>query len=158
MKNFSIKFLIAALLLAFANIVGAQSGPYDENADARQQIQQALTQAASDHKTVIIVFGANWCGDCKMLEYAMNKGTSASLIQKDFEVVKVNIGRFDKNVDVTASYGVPLKEGIPAVSFVSPDNHVLYVTKEGELANARSMGDDGIYKFFKQVLASLPKK
>ena len=158
MKNFPIRFLIAGLLLAFANIVAAQSGPYDENADARQQIKQALTQAASEHKTVIIVFGANWCPDCRMLEYAMNKGTSASLIQKDFEVVKISVGRFDKNVDVAASYGVPLKEGIPAVSFVSPDNHVLYVTKEGELANARSMGDDGIYKFFKQVLASLPKK
>jgi thioredoxin 1 len=158
MKNFPIRFLFVGLLLAFANIVVAQSGPYDENANARQQIKQALTQAATDHKTIIIVFGANWCPDCRMLEYGMSKGASASLIQKDFEVVKINVGRFDKNVDVAASYGVPLKEGIPAVSFVSPDNHVLYVTKEGELANARSMGDDGIYKFFKQVLASLPKK
>jgi hypothetical protein len=35
---------------------------------------------------------------------------------------------------------------------------VLYVTKGGELASARSMSEDGIYEFFKKVTASTKKK
>jgi protein disulfide-isomerase len=52
-----------------------------------------------------------------------------------------------------------LKKGIPAVVIISAKNEVLYVTREGELADARKMGDKGIYDFFKRVTAeALAKK
>ena len=88
-----------------------------------------------------------------MLDAAMKSGASAPLLSRDFKIVKVNVGRFDKNVDVAKSYGVPLDKGIPAVVILSPENKVLYVTKEGEVANARKMGEDGVYEFFKRVTA-----
>jgi protein disulfide-isomerase len=68
--------------------------------------------------------------------------------------VKVNVGRFDKNLDIAKSYGVPLEKGIPAVVILSNQNQVLYATREGELADARRMGERGIYEFFKRVTAS----
>lgn len=130
--------------------------PYNENADAKADIKQAL--ATGGNKPVIVVFGANWCPDCRVLDGAMKHGASATLLARDFKIVKVDVGHFNKNVDLAASYGVPLKEGIPAVAIISPKNEVLYVTKEGELADARNMGDDGIYQFFKRVTASAKTK
>jgi protein disulfide-isomerase len=100
------------------------------------------------------VFGANWCGDCQSLAASIKNGASASLLSRDFKIVKVNVGHFDKNLDVAKSYGVPLEKGIPAVVILSPKNEILYVTKEGELANAQNMGDSGIYEFFKRVTSS----
>lgn len=141
------------MFLAVAAAVA--DSPYNDAADARLDIQQALTQAATNHTSVIVVFGANWCGDCKMLDYAMKKGSSAALLARDFQIVKVSVGRWDKNLDLAKSYGVPLEKGIPAVVILSSDNKVLYVTREGELANARTMGEDGIYDFFKRVTASV---
>lgn len=67
--------------------------------------------------------------------------------------------RQPKNVDIAGSYGVPLKKGIPAVVILSNKNQVLYATRDGEVADARRMGEDGVYKFFKRVTASaLAKK
>ena len=150
---------IHALLLVFITVAAAAAeNPYNETADAKLDIRQALTQASATNTPVIVVFGANWCGDCKMLDSAMKKGASAPLLSRDFKVVKVNVGRFDKNLDVARSYGVPLSNGIPAVAILSPKNEVLYVTRDGELANARKMGDQGIYEFFKQVTASTRAK
>ncbi len=145
------------LFLAVAAI--AADNPYNESADAKLDIKQALTQAATNQTPIIIVFGANWCGDCKMLDSAMKTGASAPLLSHDFKIVKVNVGRWDKNLDVARAYGVPLEKGIPAVAIVSAQKGVLYVTREGELANARKMGDQGIYEFFKRVTAeALAKK
>ncbi len=133
--------------------------PYNETADARTDIKDALAKATTAQTPVIVVFGANWCGDCKMLDAAMKTGASAPLLAHDFKIVKVNVGHFDKNKDVAESYGVPLSKGIPAVAILSPKNEVLYATKEGELSNARKMGDNGVYEFFKRVTASsLAKK
>jgi len=145
----------SAILFAFlVTFAAAAEGPYTETADAKAEIKQALTEAAPTRTPIILVFGANWCGDCKMLSKAMTTGASAPLLAQDFKIVKVNVGHFDQNLDLAKKYGVPLNKGIPAVAIISSKNEVLYVTKEGELANARKMGDQGIYDFFKKVTAA----
>jgi protein disulfide-isomerase len=153
------KILHTLFLMLLAMSATAADNPYNEAADAKLEIKQALAQAAPTNTPIIIVFGANWCPDCKMLDSAMKAGASAALLARDFKIVKVNVGRWDKNLELAKSYGVPLEKGIPAVVIVSPKNEVLYVTQAGELANARSMGDKAIYEFFKRVTAeALAKK
>jgi len=151
--------ILLALFFGFLAVgATAADNPYNESADAKLAIKQALTQVAPANTPVIVVFGANWCGDCKKLDSAMMTGASAPLLAADFKIVKVSVGRFDKNLAVAKSYGVPLEKGIPAVAIISPKNEVLYVTREGELANARKMGEDGIYEFFKRVTVSVKSK
>ena len=143
--------LLVRPLLLLSLACAAADGPYNEAADARKDITQALSQAAQSGKSVIVVFGANWCADCKVLDLAMKEGASAPLVAREFQVVKVDVGRFDRNVAVAESYGVPLKNGIPAVVILSPANDVLYVTRAGELADARELGENGIYEFLRTV-------
>ena len=147
--------IVISLVLSVAASAQAGSGPYDEAADAKAQIQTALSQAGPAKVPVLVVFGANWCGDCKVLDLAFKEGTSAPLIAKNFKVVKVDVGRFDRNTDVAQAYGVPLKSGIPAVAVLSSQGKVVYATKAGELADARGMGDKGIYEFFAKVAAGV---
>jgi thioredoxin 1 len=147
--------ILAALLFVFLTVTAtAADNPYNETADAKLEIRRALTNAATAKIPIIVVFGANWCGDCKMLDSAMKNGASAQLLSRDFKIVKIDVGHFDKNLDVAKSYGVPLEKGIPAVLIISTKNEVLYATRDGELANAQKMGDSGIYEFFKRVTSS----
>jgi protein disulfide-isomerase len=44
------------------------------------------------------------------------------------------------------------------VAIISTNNEVLYATRAGELADARKMGDNGIYEFFKRVTAPAAAK
>lgn len=144
------------LSLAFALATGvavAADRPYDESADAKAQIQVALHEAALSRQPVLLIFGANWCPDCRALDHALKTGRNAELMAQKFKVVKIDVGNFDHNLDVTAAYGNPTKKGIPSAVIVSPDDKVLYVTRAGELANARSMSDDGIYEFFTKAAA-----
>jgi thioredoxin 1 len=128
--------LLAVISLMVALICQAADPTYNETADAKAEIKQALAQAATTGVPVLVIFGANWCGDCRILDMAIKQGASAPLVARVFKVVKVNVGRFDRNVDIVQSYGVPLRNGIPAVVVLSPENQVLYVTRDGELADA----------------------
>jgi protein disulfide-isomerase len=152
------KILNALFFVILATAANAADRPYNETADAKLDIKQALTQAATAKTPVIVVFGANWCGDCRALDTAMKNGASAALLSRDFRIVKVDVGQMDKNLDVAKSYGVPLEKGIPAVAIISTNNEVLYATRAGELADARKMGDNGIYEFFKRVTAPAAAK
>ena len=124
--------------------------PYDESADPQRDLQTALTNARRENKRVLVVFGANWCPDCRALDREFHAGGKTdALVAERYEVVKVDVGRFDKNLDFVKLYGEPIKKGIPSVVVVTPVNEVVYQTKAGELADARSLGPDGIYGFFK---------
>ena len=145
---------LVPLLMLFGFAHAAADKPYDEAADAKAEIRDAVARSKSDHRPVLVVFGANWCPDCRALDIAMKGGRNAELIGKEFRVVKVDVGRFDRNVDVANKYGVPLKKGIPAVAIVSPEDRAIYATKAGELADARSMSEDGLYQFFRRAADS----
>ncbi len=78
------------LLVAAASVcmlANAAPWPYDEKADATVDVHHALAAAQADHKQVLLVFGANWCPDCRALDKAMH-GSSQHLIDSRFEVVK----------------------------------------------------------------------
>ena len=142
------------LWAASAAAVGAAPLPYDESADARAAIRAALGAVGAGPRRVLIVFGATWCEDCRSLDQALKSGRNAELMAREFEVVKVDVGRFDRNLDVAKAYGDPIRKGIPAAVVLSADERVLYATKAGELSNARRMSATGVYDFFDGVVRS----
>jgi len=158
MKNSPLKILPALLSVFLAVAAASAENPYNETADAKLDIKQALTQAAPAKSPIIIVFGANWCPDCRVLDLAMKRGATASLLARDFKIVHVDVGQKDKNLDIAKTYGVSVDKGIPAVVIVSSSNDLLYATKDGELSKAREMNDQGIYEFFKRVTAEAMAK
>jgi len=135
------------VLLACAAMV-AEQPPYDEKADAHQQIAAAIAQASQAHKNVILIFGANWCGDCRALEAQMHKEDLAALIASNYEVVKIDVGRFNKNRDVGEKYHMPLRHGIPALAVLDPDGKLLYTMDQGQFSDARQMSYESIKEFF----------
>jgi thioredoxin 1 len=140
------KPLLCSLLLSGSAF--AANLPYDEAANAKADIQHALATARQARRPVLVIFGANWCEDCRALDASLKSEPSASLIAKSFEVVKVDVGNFDHNVDISDAYGGTTRKGIPSAIVLDADNHILYATRAGELANARTMSKTGVYDFF----------
>lgn len=136
---------------AFAH--AADAPVYDESADAPAQVAQALAKAKADHKQVMIVFGANWCGDCKMLDGEFKKPAMKALLDANYVIVKVDVNRFNKNLDVVKPYGEVIKKGIPSIVIATPANQLVYATNGGELADARKMGEAGVASFFQKLAA-----
>jgi len=147
------KILLLIAAVSVATLANAAPWPYNEQADAAGDIQHALTAAQSDHKQLLLVFGANWCADCRALDQAMH-GSSQGLIGRRFEVVKIDVGNFDKNLYLAKRYGNPIAKGIPSIVVLDADNHLLYSTAAGELANAGQMTERSIYDFLKRNLAN----
>jgi protein disulfide-isomerase len=153
------KKLFASLLVlaAFGANAADDKKIYNESADPRADIQSALKSAKAENKLALIVFGANWCGDCKMLDMEMHQGDLAKLVNDKLVVVKVDVGRYDKNTAVADQYGNTLKKGIPTIALVRADGTVAYQTNGGELADARKMGREGVTQFFNTMLDKAKK-
>jgi thioredoxin 1 len=120
---------------------------YPPASEARQEIGQAVAQAAKRHKRVLLVFGADWCYDCHVLDRALRRLDIAPVLNANFEVVHVDVGQGDKNQDLMNDYQVPMKRGIPAIAVLDAAGKLLYSQKNGEFERARAIGPEDLLEF-----------
>jgi len=141
---------MAAFLVIATGALAEEKPLYDESADARADIRSAVVRARKEHKNVVLDFGGNWCFDCHVLEKAMQQPELASGIEKNFVVVHIDVGRFDKNVDIAEQYRVPLNKGVPALAVLDSSGKLLYAQDQGQFEDARHMSLGAIKAFFEQ--------
>ncbi|MBV9180701.1 MAG: thioredoxin family protein, partial [Acidobacteria bacterium] len=89
--------------------------------DAHSEIQTALARARKSGKRVLVVFGADWCYDCHVLDKAFQRHDIAAVLNRNYELVHVDVGQGEKNQDLMNEYQVPMKRGIPAIAVLEPD-------------------------------------
>ncbi|HKE32814.1 MAG TPA: thioredoxin family protein [Candidatus Angelobacter sp.] len=118
---------------------------YRADIDAQKEITQTINEAGKESKRVLLVFGAAWCGDCYALDYGFHQPRVAPLLNDNFKVVHVNVGRFDTNLDLVKKYHVDLEKGIPSLAVLNPKGGVLYATAEFE--RARVMTEEDLITF-----------
>ena len=147
MKNLKI-FAIAAIAL-FAAGLARSAGPdiYPDPSQARADIAAALKEAAATHRRVLLDFGGNWCGDCRVLDIYMHDEKNKPLVDANFVVVDINVGHMDANLDLAEQYQIPLKRGVPALAVLSDHGKLLYSQKNGEFEAMRRMESASVTEF-----------
>ena len=115
--------------------------PYVETANADVQVAAAKARARKAHKKLLIDLGGNWCLDCRLLAGTMELPELRAWVGQHYEVVTVDVGRFDKNGQIPAHYGITGRlKGVPAVLIVDPKtDRLLNKGRETALSDARSL-------------------
>lgn len=147
MRRFKNGFPLLILLFSAVSMCGSDA-IYDARADARHDISAAIAKAQKTRKNVVLVFGANWCGDCHALHAQMQQPELAVLLERSFVVVEIDVGRYDKNLEIAERYHVPLQNGIPALAVLDSRGNLLYAMDQGQFADARHMRYASIKAFF----------
>ena len=139
---------IAAFCLALAPAFAA--GPvYPETSRAEADVAAALKEAGRSGKRVLVDFGGNWCGDCKVLDINLHKPENAALLAKRYLLVHVNVGEkgINDNFALAERFGIPLKKGVPALAVLGPGGKVIHSQQGGEFADMRSMDPKSVHDF-----------
>jgi len=156
MKSLKI-FTLAALLLLMAGLARPlDSDIYPDPGQARADLSAALKNAAATHRRILLDFGGNWCGDCRVLDIYMHDQRNKPLIDANFVVVHVNVGHIDANLDLAEKYQVPLKRGVPALAVLSDKGTLLYSQKTGQFAPMRRMEISAVTSFLVQWRPAKP--
>ena len=120
---------------------------YPADVDAHTEIKAAEEKAATGHRRVLLVFGANWCYDCHVLDLALHQSDFAS-VMAGYEVVHVDLGIDEKkNADLVKQFDIPLSKGIPALAVVESDGKLVVSQKNGEFEDARSLTPEVLLEF-----------
>jgi thioredoxin 1 len=156
MKNRRQWTLIAVMLFTVVSVAQFKRVPlqapanpnpqlYKPDANAIQDIRRALAVAGKQHKNLLLDFGGNWCIDCHVLENAFHQPRIAPLLNNNYIVVHIDVGKYDKNLELAKKYRVNLEKGVPSLAVLDIQGKVLYST--GDFERARMMSEDDVIQF-----------
>ena len=139
-------------LASLATLPVVTTHPYDEKANADAAVAAAFAKARKSGKRVLIDLGGNWCGDCLVLANLMERPELKPFLRAHYEMVSVDVGRFDKNLQVPARFGITQRlEGVPSILIVEPDGKTLVDAGHiSALADARHMTPQGLADWLAQ--------
>ena len=143
MKTLNIFFLITFINCAI---------PKPTDKQVEQKYARNLKQIQNNNKKLVLLFGAEWCGDCKALEMHLANSTVFTALKNSFLFQKVDVGRFDKNILFNNKFQDPIDGGIPAIVIIDKSEKILISTNSGYFSNARKMSASEVLKFFKKYM------
>jgi hypothetical protein len=126
---------------SYAQLATPLPYPYDEAANADRAVAKAKARALAHRRLLLIDLGGNWCGDCRVLAGTMALPEVKAFVDAHYEVVTVDVGRFDKNLQIPAHYGIHQRlQGVPSLLIVDPRrDRLLDGGHVAALADARHM-------------------
>jgi thiol-disulfide isomerase/thioredoxin len=120
---------------------------YPEAEEAHKDLDAALAAAKADNKRVLVIFGANWCYDCHVLDTAMHSEQLAALVANNYHVVHINIEDGKSNSDLADRFQVPLDKGVPSLAVIDGSGKLITSQKQGEFESAAKIGIEDVSAF-----------
>jgi thiol:disulfide interchange protein len=149
-KRIKLLTIAAALALTVRTGQSATRDIYPDPAKAKGDLAAALKAAPAQHKRILLDFGGNWCGDCHVLDIYFHDPVNRPILEENFVLVDINVGRYDANLDLARKYHIPLDKGVPALAVLSEDGKLLYSQQTGQFAPMRKMEPSAVTKFLVQ--------
>jgi len=122
---------------------------YPNPSEAQRDLDAALAAARADHKRVLVVFGANWCYDCHVLDATFHSKTILPLLAANYHVVHVNVDDGHANNDLARRCEVQ-PDRLPSLAVLDGDGRLVTSQKNGEFDNAVKIGMGDVSGFLER--------
>ena len=125
--------------------------PYNGKEFSENQIEKFIITTINTNKQPIIIFGGNWCPDCRILEGTFELPTIKSFLEKHYKILHIDVGRYDINMHLLGYFNIPLEEGVPRVLVFSKDRELLNSGSTKEWTTARDRKQQDIFNYFQNL-------
>jgi thioredoxin 1 len=100
--------------------------PYNEAADAKKLIDDAVKAAATDGIRVLVNWGANDDDGSVRFAKARTGREMSTFWSDEYKVANIDVGHLDRNLDIAQAFGVTLRAGdLPVLAVLDATGQVL---------------------------------
>ena len=128
--------------------------PYDEKVVDSLQLDEFIDLSISKGKQPVVIFGGNWCPDCRILEGTLAMPTIKKFLQQHYQVMHIDIGRYDRNMDLMDHLNIESKKGVPRVVILDLEKNIVNSSTSSEWTTARDRKQQEIYNYFQKFLSN----
>jgi thiol-disulfide isomerase/thioredoxin len=124
--------------------------PYERVDLSESDLRNFIDDTINNNKQPVVIFGANWCPDCRILSAVLDLETVNEYMNDYFEILYIDLGRYDINMSLMEFFDIMPQQGIPRVVILNKDKEVLNIKDTGEWTTARSRTKQEIFNYFQE--------
>ena len=124
------------------------SEPYCNDVIDLKELKQFIQSSIDLNKQPIIIFGANWCPDARLLEAILQLPSVRQFLDAKCNILNVDVGDYEINTELFKHFDPDIETGIPRVFILDLNGNPLNMNLNDKMRNARQQSPQEIFNYF----------
>ena len=122
-----------------------------ENLDV-QFLKNFIANVAQSKKQPIVIFGANWCPDARLLEAVLQLPSVKQFLDGACSILNVDVGDYERNIELFKFFDAGIETGIPRVFILDINGKALNIDSNDKMRTARQQSPQEIFDYFQEFI------
>ena len=118
-----------------------------------QFLKKFIANAIQESKQPIIIFGANWCPDARLLEAVLQLPSIQNFLNPKCAILNVDVGDYEMNTELFKYFDPEIETGIPRVFILDLNGKPLNIDSNDKMRTARQQSPQEIFDYFQDFIA-----
>ena len=129
--------------------------PYSGAFVTLEQLNEFIKKTIDQNKQPIVIFGANWCPDARLLEGVMRLPTVKSFLERNANVINIDVGDYEINTDLFKMFDGNIQNGIPRVFIMNKMGQNINLHVNETMRKARELSIQDIFDYFQEFVIEI---
>ena len=126
--------------------------PYSGAMVAQEELEEFIEKTLGQNKQPIIIFGANWCPDARLLEGVMRLPTVKSFLERNANILNIDVGNYEINTALFKMFDKNIQDGIPRVFIMNKMGQNINLHVNETMRKARELSIQDIFNYFQEFV------
>ena len=118
-------------------------------------IQEFIQRTIKSNKQPIVIFGANWCPDARLLEGVIQMPPVKNFLEKNANILNIDVGNYEMNTELFSFFDKNIQEGIPRVFIMDRKSKTINLHVNDTMRKARDLTTQDIFNYLQEFIVEI---
>jgi|TARA_B100001059_G_C17482343_1_gene402282 thiol-disulfide isomerase/thioredoxin len=126
--------------------------PYSGMLITDDDLKKFINLSVEQNKQTIIIFGANWCPDARLLEAVMQLKLIKKYLDRHSNILHIDVGDYEINTELFNVFDKNIRDGIPRIFIMDRKGRNINLQDNDTMRKARELSTQDIFDYFQKFI------
>ena len=126
--------------------------PYSGMLIADDDLKKFINLSVEQNKQTIIIFGANWCPDARLLEAVMQLKLIKKYLDRHSNILHIDVCDYEINTELFNVFDKNIRDGIPRIFIMDRKGRNINLQDNDTMRKARELSTQDIFDYFQKFI------
>ena len=126
--------------------------PYSGAVISEYDLKKFIEKTIHEDKQPIVIFGANWCPDAKLLEGVMQLPTVKNFLEARSKILHIDVCNYEINTELFNFFDLGIQDGIPRIFIIDKMGKNINLQVNDAMRKATELSSQDIFNYFQEFI------
>ena len=119
---------------------------------SQEALEEFIKKTLIQNKQPIVIFGANWCPDARLLEGVIRLPSVKNFLERNADILNIDVGQYEINTELFKFFDGNIQDGIPRVFIMNRMGQNINLHANATMRKARELSTQDIFDYFQEFV------